>query len=77
MPILGIGAGPYVDCQVLVTQDLLDMYGDFKPSSSSTSPTSAKAMVDGLNAFHQETLDGTPSPSPEFSFNKVVEGYEV
>ncbi|MEI3363727.1 MAG: 3-methyl-2-oxobutanoate hydroxymethyltransferase [Oscillospiraceae bacterium] len=31
VPILGIGAGPYVDCQVLVTQDLLGMYGDFKP----------------------------------------------
>ena len=31
VPILGIGAGPYVDCQVLITQDMLDMYGDFKP----------------------------------------------
>ena len=42
VPILGIGAGPYVDCQVLFTHDLLDMYGDFNaPASSSTSPTSA------------------------------------
>ena len=28
VPILGIGAGPYVDCQVLLTHDLLDMYGE-------------------------------------------------
>ena len=31
VPILGIGAGPDVDCQVLVTQDLLGMYDGFKP----------------------------------------------
>ena len=31
VPILGIGAGPHVDCQVLVTQDMLGKYGDFKP----------------------------------------------
>ena len=76
VPILGIGAGPYVDCQVLVTQDLLDMYGDFKPKFVKHFAHVRKAMVDGLNAFHQETVDGT-FPTPEFSFNKVVEGYEV
>ena len=76
VPILGIGAGPYVDCQVLVTQDLLDMYGDFKPKFVKHFAHVRKAMVDGLNAFHQETVDGT-FPTPEYSFNKVVEGYEV
>ena len=76
VPILGIGAGPYVDCQVLVTQDLLAMYGDFKPKFVKHFAHVRKAMVDGLNAFHQETVDGT-FPTPEFSFNKVVEGYEV
>lgn len=72
VPILGIGAGPDVDCQVLVTQDLLDMYGDFKPKFVKHFAHIRKAMVDGLNAFHQETLDGT-FPSPEYSFNKQVE----
>ena len=76
VPILGIGAGPYVDCQVLVTQDLLDMYGDFKPKFVKHFVHVRKAMVDGLNAFHQETVDGI-FPTPEYSFNKVVEGYEV
>jgi 3-methyl-2-oxobutanoate hydroxymethyltransferase len=72
VPILGIGAGPYVDCQVLVTQDLLDMYGDFKPKFVKQFAHIRKEMVAGLNAFHQETLDGV-FPTEEFSFNKKVE----
>lgn len=59
VPILGIGAGPDVDCQVLVTQDLLDMYGDFKPKFVKQFAHIRKEMVAGLNAFHQETVDGT------------------
>ncbi|MEA4946069.1 MAG: 3-methyl-2-oxobutanoate hydroxymethyltransferase [Oscillospiraceae bacterium] len=72
VPILGIGAGPDVDCQVLVTQDLLDMYGDFKPKFVKQFAHVRKEMVAGLNAFHQETVDGT-FPTEEFSFNKKVE----
>lgn len=76
IPILGIGAGPHVDCQVLVTQDLLGMYGDFKPKFVKQYANLRKQMVDALNEFHQESVSGT-FPSPEYSFNKVVEGYEV
>lgn len=72
VPILGIGAGPDVDCQVLITQDLLGMYGDFKPKFVKRFADVRRVMVDGLNAFHQETLNGT-FPSEEFSFNKKVE----
>ncbi len=72
IPILGIGAGPDVDCQVLVTQDLLNMYGDFKPKFVKHFANIRQEMVAGLNAFHKETLDGT-FPSPEYSFNKQVE----
>ncbi len=76
IPILGIGAGPYVDCQVLVTQDLLGMYGDFKPKFVKQFANIRKEMVDGLNKFHQESIDGT-FPSKEYCFNVNVEGFEV
>ena len=72
IPSLGIGAGPYVDCQVLVTQDLLDMYGDFKPKFVKHFAHIREEMVKGLNLFHEETLSGA-FPSPEYSFNKQVE----
>jgi len=72
VPILGIGAGPYVDCQVLVTQDLLAMYGDFKPKFVKHFANIREEMVKGLNKFHEETLRGT-FPTPEYCFNKAVE----
>lgn len=76
IPVLGIGAGPYVDCQVLVTQDLLGMYGEFKPKFVKVFANIRKAMVDGLNQFHKETIEGT-FPDNEYSFNAKVEGFEV
>lgn len=75
VPILGIGAGPYVDCQVLVTQDMLGMYGDFKPKFVKQFANIRKAMVEGLNEFHKESIEGT-FPTDEFSFNAKVKGYE-
>ncbi len=72
VPILGIGAGPHVDCQVLVLQDMLDMYGDFKPKFVKHFAHIRSAMVDGLNLFHEETLSGA-FPTEEYSFNKKVE----
>ncbi|MDO4962059.1 MAG: 3-methyl-2-oxobutanoate hydroxymethyltransferase [Eubacteriales bacterium] len=72
VPILGIGAGPDVDCQVLVTQDLLGMYGDFKPKFVKQFAQIRQEMVKGLNQFHHESETGE-FPTPEFSFNKAVE----
>lgn len=72
VPILGIGAGKEVDCQVLVTQDLLDMYGDFKPKFVKHFAHIREEMIKGLNLFHEETVNGT-FPSDEYSFNKNVD----
>lgn len=71
-PILGIGAGPHVDCQVLVIQDMLGMYGDFKPKFVKQFAQLRQEMVRALNQFHTETLSGE-FPSPEYCFNKEVD----
>lgn len=72
VPILGIGAGPDVDCQVLVTQDLLGMYDGFKPKFVKQYAQIRTVMVEALNEFHSETISGE-FPTPEFSFNKEVD----
>lgn len=72
VPILGIGAGPHVDCQVLVLQDMLGMYGDFKPKFVKQFAQLRQEMVRALNQFHTETLSGE-FPSPEYCFNKDVD----
>ena len=72
IPVLGIGAGPHVDCQVLVTQDMLGMYGEFKPKFVKQYAQLRKVMVEALNEFHRETIEGQ-FPSPEYCFNKEVD----
>lgn len=72
VPILGIGAGPHVDCQVLVLQDMLGMYPDFKPKFVKIFANVREEMLKGLNAFHEETVAGT-FPTEEYSFNKKVD----
>ena len=72
VPVMGIGAGPDVDCQVMVTQDLLGMYGDFKPKFVKHFANVRNEMVKVLNLFHEETISGA-FPTPEYCFNKAVE----
>ncbi len=72
VPVMGIGAGPDVDCQVMVTQDLLGMYNSFKPKFVKHFAQVRSEMVKGLNLFHEETISGA-FPTPEYCFNKAVE----
>ena len=72
IPTMGIGAGPYCACQVLVTQDLLGMYTDFRPKFVKRFAHVREVMVEGLNRFHTETENGD-FPTSEFSFNKEIE----
>lgn len=72
VPVLGIGAGPDVDCQILLTHDLLDMYGDFKPKFVKHFAHIRSEMVKGLNAFHAEAVSGA-FPTAEYCYNKHVD----
>ena len=72
IPILGIGAGPDVDCQVLLTHDMLDMYGGHKAKFVKTFAHIREEMIKGLNQFHEETISGA-FPTPEYSYNRQVE----
>ena len=72
IPVLGIGAGVDVDCQVLVSYDLLGMYNGFKPKFVKHFANIRQQMVAGLNQFHEESVAGT-FPDESTSFNKPVE----
>jgi len=71
IPVLGIGAGPYVDCQVMVFQDMMGMYNGFKPKFVKQYAQIRQEMIQGLNQFHTETISGE-FPSEEYCFNKEV-----
>ena len=72
IPGAGIGAGPYCDGQELNLYDMTGLFGDFKPKFVKHFAHIGPAIVDALNLFHKETLDGT-FPDEATSFNKAVD----
>lgn len=67
VPTIGIGAGPDCDAQVLVYQDLLAMYGDFRPKFVKVFANVGEVMREGVQAYIKETKEGT-FPAPEHCF---------
>ncbi|MEL7569086.1 MAG: 3-methyl-2-oxobutanoate hydroxymethyltransferase [Eubacteriaceae bacterium] len=76
VPVMGIGTGPYVDIQALLTHDLLGMYGGLKPKFVKVYKNLRKEMIEGINEFKGEVDKGL-FPTPEYSFNAKVEGFEL
>lgn len=74
IPTLGIGAGPFCHCQELNLYDLCGLFGDFKPKFVKSYAELRKPMVDALNKFYEETINGT-FPTSEYSYDIQIEGF--
>ena len=68
MPTIGIGAGIYCDGQVLVTNDILGLYGDFKPKFLKRYAEIGQEMKKAFEQYAQEVRE-EKFPSDEHSFH--------
>lgn len=67
IPTIGIGAGAGCDGQVLVYQDLLALFSDFKPKFVKQFANAGEVMRNGVKAYIDETKNGT-FPAAEHTF---------
>jgi len=67
VPVIGIGAGPDVDGQVLVTHDMIGLFDKFVPKFVKQYTNIRKIILDALSEYKQEVLD-VEFPAPEHSF---------
>lgn len=67
VPVIGIGAGPEVDGQVLVIHDVVGLYDRFVPKFVKQYANAKKTMLDALIDYKQEVAD-VKFPGPENSF---------
>ena len=67
VPVIGIGAGPDVDGQVLVTHDMIGLFDKFVPKFVKQYTNIRKVILDALNEYKQEVED-VKFPAPEHSF---------
>jgi 3-methyl-2-oxobutanoate hydroxymethyltransferase len=75
IPVIGIGAGPDVDGQVLVTHDMLGLFDKFTPRFVKKYAELRPFILDALNNYRTEVLEGT-FPGPEHSFTISDEALE-
>jgi 3-methyl-2-oxobutanoate hydroxymethyltransferase len=54
IPVIGIGAGPSTDGQVLVLHDLLTIHDDFKPKFAKRFAEVKQEMLRGVEAYSEE-----------------------
>ena len=58
IPVIGIGAGRYVDGQVLVWSDMLGFFEDFKPKFVKQYLQGAKLTKNAVQQFADEVRNG-------------------
>jgi 3-methyl-2-oxobutanoate hydroxymethyltransferase len=67
IPTIGIGAGPRCDGQVLVMQDLLGLFDEFRPKFVKRFGELRRPVSDAVGAYAAAVRDGT-FPGKEHSF---------
>ncbi len=67
IPVIGIGAGPAVDGQVLVFHDMLGIYEGHQPRFVKRFAELKRAMVDGMESYAEEVRSGR-FPSEEHTY---------
>jgi 3-methyl-2-oxobutanoate hydroxymethyltransferase len=75
VPVIGIGAGPDVDGQVLVTHDMIGLFDKFVPKFVKQYANIRKNILAALNAYRQEVVE-LKFPGPEHSFKMPAEAFE-
>jgi 3-methyl-2-oxobutanoate hydroxymethyltransferase len=67
IPTIGIGAGAYCDGQVLVYQDMLSMFSDFKPKFVKQFANAGELMKQAFHDYITEVNEGT-FPAEEHTY---------
>lgn len=68
VPVIGIGAGPHVDGQILVLYDMLDITKGKTPKFVRNFLTGHDAPIDGVRSYVEAVKDGS-YPAPEHCFS--------
>ena len=72
VPIIGIGAGPDADGQVLVTHDMIGLFDKFVPKFVKQYTQIRTIILDAMKAYKAEVLEAA-FPGPEHSFKMSEE----
>jgi 3-methyl-2-oxobutanoate hydroxymethyltransferase len=75
VPVIGIGAGPDVDGQVLVTHDMIGLFDKFVPRFVKQYANIRSTILEALAAYKSEVVGGG-FPGPEHSFKMPAEALE-
>jgi len=75
VPVIGIGAGPDVDGQVLVTHDMVGLFDKFVPKFVKQYTQIRRNILEALNEYKEEVRNAT-FPGPEHSFKMPEETLE-